>query len=391
MTPSVPKSSTHTRLTFWTRMVTALTLAIAGYGAGRVLWPELEVQKLEFGALGIQTITLTRLLVSVSFALFGAAFGYVLAPAMLRPLRAVAGELQDTPPANLMSATLGMAFGLFLSVLVALPVSELPSPFGEFLPFFFAAALAYFGASIGGSDPETYLIGPFRRFLGESGRDGSHGRYVLLDTSVIIDGRITDVAETGFVDRILLVPRFVLAELQQIADSPDTLRRNRGRRGLEVLNRLQQSQVVAVEISDLDPMPGGDVDRNLMRLAEELDCPIMTNDYNLNRVAEIQGLQVLNLNSLANAVKTLLLPGEHMEVEIIQEGKEAGQGVGYLEDGTMIVVEDGREHIGKLVPVTVTRVLQTVAGRMIFSVLEAHPDLARAPAARSATTDEELL
>jgi uncharacterized protein YacL len=184
---------------------------------------------------------------------------------------------------------------------------------------------------------------------------------------VLIDGRVADVAESGFLDSTLLVPRFVLNELQQIADSPDAMRRNRGRRGLEVLNRLQQSDVVNVELSEHDVGGIDDVDRKLVRLADELGCPIMTNDYNLNRVAEIQGIRALNLNELANAVKTIVLPGESLDVRIIQEGKEQGQGVGYLEDGTMVVVEQGREHLDEQLHVTVTRVLQTVAGRMIFA------------------------
>jgi uncharacterized protein YacL len=254
---------------------------------------------------------------------------------------------------------------------LALPLSYLPVPFGQWLPVIVAITLAYFGATLGASSPELLLLGPFRRFLadGMAGEGDGQG-YILLDTSVIIDGRVADVAETGFLDRTLLVPRFVLAELQQIADSADGLRRNRGRRGLEILNRLQQSHVVTVEITDRDPLASSDVDQKLMRLAEELSCPVMTNDYNLNRVAEIQGLRVLNLNELANAVKTLLLPGERLEVEIMQEGKEHGQGVAYLDDGTMIVIEDGRAHIGSARAVIVTRVLQTVAGRMIFAVLD---------------------
>lgn len=357
------------RWTFWTRMMGALALAIAGYGAGRVLWPEVEVSQFDVDLGGhIQTITITRFLVSVSFAMFGFAFGYALTPILLRPLRSVATELQESPPERVLGATAGLAFGLFLSALLAIPLSALPHPFGQYLPFLVALTLAYFGATLGGSDPDTYL-GPLRGRFTER-RATEAGNYIVLDTSVIIDGRIADVAETGFITRTLLVPRFVLGELQQIADSSDPLRRNRGRRGLEVLNKLQQSESVEVEITDRDP-GGNDVDRKLIRLAEDLECPVMTNDFNLNRVAEIQGRRVLNLNELANAVKTLLLPGETIELQIIQEGKEAGQGVGYLDDGTMVVVEEGRALIGRTVPVTVTRVLQTVAGRMVFSVPEA--------------------
>jgi uncharacterized protein YacL len=191
---------------------------------------------------------------------------------------------------------------------------------------------------------------------------------------VIIDGRIADIAQTGFLRAPMLVPRFVLAELQYIADSPDSLRRNRGRRGLEMLNRMQKDSPVPIKIVDQDVEGVRQVDAKLVQLARQLNSPIVTNDYNLNRVAEIQGVTVLNVNELANAVRLVFLPGESMRIEIIQEGKEVGQGVGYLDDGTMIVVEEGRRYIGATLNVTVTKVLQTAAGRMIF----ARPDLTSA-------------
>jgi uncharacterized protein YacL len=192
---------------------------------------------------------------------------------------------------------------------------------------------------------------------------------ILLDTSAIIDGRIADISQTGFISGALVVPRFVLNELQHIADSADTMRRNRGRRGLEMLNRLQKDATVPIEITDTDVEGIVEVDSKLVKLAQTLHCPIITNDFNLNRVAELQGVKVLNINELANAVKPVLLPGEDIVIKIIQDGKELGQGVGYLDDGTMIVVEGGRQYMGSTIEVSVTRVLQTVAGRMIF----AHP------------------
>nr|MDA8187384.1 hypothetical protein [Dehalococcoidales bacterium] len=191
----------------------------------------------------------------------------------------------------------------------------------------------------------------------------------LVDTSAIIDGRIADISQTGFITGTLVVPKFVLNELQHIADSADALRRNRGRRGLDILNRLQKDSVVPIHISEYEVNGVNDVDSKLVKLAKHLHCPIVTNDFNLNRVAAIQGVRVLNINELANAVKSVVLPGEEMIVRVIQEGKEHGQGVGYLEDGTMVVVEGGRRFINCDVEVVVTRVLQTVAGRMIF----AHP------------------
>jgi uncharacterized protein YacL len=192
----------------------------------------------------------------------------------------------------------------------------------------------------------------------------------LLDTSVIIDGRIADIARTGFLTGTLLIPRFVLNELQYIADSADNLRRQRGRRGMEVLSQLQRDTMVPVRISDIDVEGVREVDDKLVVLARQLKCPILTNDYNLNRVAELQGVIVLNVNELANAVKSVLLPGESLSVSIIQEGREANQGVGYLDDGTMVVIENARRFIGKEVEVSVTSVLQTTAGRMIFSEIK---------------------
>ena len=191
--------------------------------------------------------------------------------------------------------------------------------------------------------------------------------FILLDTSVIIDGRITDISKTGFIRGTMLVPNFILMELQHIADSADSLRRNRGRRGLEVLTLLQQENPIPVQITDMDISEVREADSKLVALARHLHCPIMTNDYNLNRVAELQGVTVLNINDLANAVKALYLPGEELNVKIIQEGKEYGQGVGYLEDGTMVVVEDGRSYMNSSPNVIVTKVLQTTAGRMIFA------------------------
>ena len=204
----------------------------------------------------------------------------------------------------------------------------------------------------------------------EASAEGEHGakeEALLLDTSVIIDGRIADVAHTGFIRSTLLVPRFVLAELQYIADSPDSLRRNRGRRGLEMLNRMQKDSPVPIRIIDLDVEGVRQVDAKLVQLGRQLNAPIVTNDYNLNRVAGLQGVQVLNINELSNAVKSIVLPGENMTVRVIQEGKEVGQGIAYLDDGTMVVIENGRRYMDTDLDVTVTKVLQTNAGRMIFA------------------------
>jgi uncharacterized protein YacL len=192
------------------------------------------------------------------------------------------------------------------------------------------------------------------------------GTYRILDTSVIIDGRIADICETGFLDGILIIPRFVLMELQHIADSSDPMRRKRGRRGLDILNKLQKSDM-PVEIIDTDFPSIPAVDSKLVELAKSMTCPIITNDFNLNKVAELQGVDVLNINELSNALRPVVLPGEEFKVFILREGKEYNQGVGYLDDGTMVVVDNGRGHLNQKVDVDVTSVLQTTAGRMIFA------------------------
>jgi uncharacterized protein YacL len=191
--------------------------------------------------------------------------------------------------------------------------------------------------------------------------------HIVVDTSAIIDGRIAEIVESGFIYGTLVIPRFVLDELQHIADSSDALRRNRGRRGLEILNRMQKEPGTPVEIVEDDVPEVAEVDAKLVALAIGRSRVILTNDFNLNRVAELQGVRVMNINSLANAVKPAVLPGEELHVRVIQEGKEVGQGVGFLDDGTMIVIEGGARHIDRELDVSVTRVLQTVAGRMIFA------------------------
>jgi len=303
-------------------------------------------------------------------AIITAACGVLGAVFLPWGLRAEAGwlgrELQRMPQIRLEAMLMGVFLGLAAAAFLSLPLSLLPPPWRMILPCVLALALAYVGAV------SLQMASPFprsgsQRRLAQSGGEGHKDQYVLLDTSVIIDGRIADISRTGFIGGTMLIPRFVLKELQHIADSPDMLRRNRGRRGLDMLNRLQKESVVPIRITDMDTDEAEEVDSKLVVLARELDCPIITNDYNLNRVAELQGVTVLNINELANAVKALFLPGESMRVGIIQEGKEAGQGVGYLDDGTMVVVEDGRRHVGRTIEVVVTKALQTAAGRMIFA------------------------
>ena len=208
----------------------------------------------------------------------------------------------------------------------------------------------------------------------------------ILDTSVIIDGRIADACETGFIEGPFIIPQFMLRELQHIADSPDPLKRNRGRRGLDILNRIQKHSDLEVRISDQDFPSVKEVDDKLIELAKRIHGRIITNDYNLNKVAELQGLTVLNINQLSNALKPVVLPGETMHVQILKEGKEPGQGVAYLDDGTMVVVEEGKKIIGKELDVVVTSVLQTTAGRMIFARPKDEEPPSEEPSSRSNRT-----
>ncbi|MFQ6015657.1 MAG: PIN/TRAM domain-containing protein [Anaerolineae bacterium] len=300
-------------------------------------------------------------------SLAGAAIGLLVTPWLTtKPFFWIRRKIRQVPSRHLVAGTIGLAIGLIISALLALPLSLLPSPFGKFLPLIAAMAFSYLGITVLVMR-ERDLFNIIGSRFGRNAMEGREDNCVLLDTSVIIDGRIADISQTGFISGTMLVPRFILDEIQHIADSTDALRRNRGRRGLDMLNKLQKESVVPIQITDMDVEEIKDVDGKLVKLARLLSCPIITNDYNLNRVAELQGVTVLNVNELANAVKAVVLPGESINVRIIQEGKEFGQGVGYLDDGTMIVVEDGRKHIDSTINVTVTRVLQTMAGRMIFA------------------------
>lgn len=309
------------------------------------------------------------------FALLGGLSGFILIPYFTtRPARAIRRSLGRLSAETLFAGLAGLIVGLLTAALLAFPLSLLPSPLGQIMPFLGVAAFSYLGVSLFVMR-QGDLLGLISALSGrgESGSSSSWtnlNRTILLDTSVIIDGRVADIARTGFLPGTLLIPRFVLNELQYIADSPDGLRRQRGRRGMEVLAELQKLPNVLVRISDINAEGVREVDDKLVVLARQLKCPILTNDYNLNRVAELQGVTVLNINELANAVKSVVLPGEHMTLNIFQEGKEYGQGVGYMDDGTMVVVENGKDYIGEYKEVVVTKVLQTSAGRMVFARVE---------------------
>jgi uncharacterized protein YacL len=302
-------------------------------------------------------------------ALVGALAGLITTPFItIRPLRRFRTNLAQLSAQRLISGLSGLVVGLIISALVAIPLSQLPDPFGQYLPFLGALLISYISVAVFVMRQNDIFSFVRNRFSapGIDSTQGANGRSILLDTSVIIDGRIADIARTGFLSGQMLVPNFVLLELQHIADSSDSLRRQRGRRGLDILNRMQKDSTVLFRVTDMDVEGVREVDDKLVILAKQLKTSILTNDFNLNKVAELQGVQVLNINELANAVKAVYIPGEKFEVLVIQEGKEVGQGVGYLDDGTMVVVEEGKNLIDQTIPVVVTKVLQTAAGRMIF-------------------------
>ena len=303
------------------------------------------------------------------FGLVGALVGLIITPFItIRPLRAIRKDMAQLSIRTILVGLIGLVVGLITAALAAFPLSLLPSPFSQVLPFVGALLFGYLGVTLFVMRQNDILPLFGSRIAGKALDSAPQGeREVLLDTSVIIDGRIADIAHTGFIPGMMVVPSFVLNELQHIADSPDSLRRQRGRRGLDILNRLQKDPNISFRITDLDVEGVREVDDKLVVLGRQMRCPILTNDFNLNRVAELQGVIVLNINELANAVKTVYLPGETFDINVIQEGKEAGQGVGYLDDGTMVVVEEGKNYIDRIIPVTVTKVLQTAAGRMIFA------------------------
>ena len=297
--------------------------------------------------------------------------GFALLPYLtVIPAMAALKSVQELSTAEFVTAIIGLFLGLVLGLLLGLPVGAFGPPVGTYAPlgislFFGLAMVGLTVAKRHDLIAAAEGFGIIKRAPAEA--SSGAGPNILVDTSAIIDGRIADIAESGFLYGTLVVPRFVLDEVQRLADSSDNLRRTRGRRGLEILGRLRKDGATPVSIIDEDVPGMSEVDSKLVELAKRGGRAVLTNDLNLNRIAELQGVRVLNINSLANAMKPALLPGEELKVRVIQPGKDAGQGVGYLDDGTMVVVEGGARSIDNDVEVTVTRVLQTVAGRMIFA------------------------
>lgn len=305
-------------------------------------------------------------------ALVGACAGFLFATSIATPLSKALlrgiDRLSGYPMSELLSGVVGLTFGLALSSFLYPYMTDIPYV-GQVLAAGTALTLGYAGLKVGARKKDE--IGDWLRTRAVAEAPKSDGpryeEHKILDTSVIIDGRIADICKTGFIEGTLVIPEFVLEELQHIADSSDLLKRNRGRRGLDILNKIQKELDVRVLIYEDANEEPGEVDSKLVKLAKAMQGKVVTNDFNLNKVCELQGVSVLNINDLANAVKPVVLPGEEIVVQVIKDGKEHGQGVAYLDDGTMIVVEGGRDFIGTTMEVLVTSVLQTSAGRMIFA------------------------
>lgn len=305
-------------------------------------------------------------------ALAGAALGLLLTPyATVVPLRWMWRMARGVAAADLFGATAGLLVGLLIAALASFPISLLPDPFGRWLPATVAIVFGWLGVALGALRKEELLKAAGGLWAPASGRSEAgpggwrNATALLLDTSAIIDGRIVEIALCGFLPGTLTVPRFVLEELQLIADSADMARRQRGRRGLEMLERLKRDLELVVLDIDFPEVRG--VDSKLVRLARQQSAALVTTDFNLNRVASLQSVTVLNINELASALRSVVIPGEDLSIDVIQEGRERGQGVGYLDDGTMVVIEGGRRLVGGRAEVEVTRILPTVGGRMVFA------------------------
>ena len=356
------------------RSIFTLCGALVGYGVS-VLAREL-IFKTELGRV-LTLDSLDRGVFSAAAAIIFAFLFFLIAPSIgnhsKRVVREFESDLQKVPSTEFVSGIFGLLAGVFLAFLISQLYTEIEIPYiGLVLSLLTYLLLGYLGVSIAtkrGKDIINTLTSAKKVSPSKGKGKGGDASPKILDTSVIIDGRIADIMKTGFIEGNIVIPEFVLVELRHIADCSDNLKRNRGRRGLDILNRIQTDYGIEIYNTDgdksLEEIP--EVDVKLLKLAQIMSGKVVTNDYNLNKVAMIKGVEVLNINELANALKPVVLPGEEMQLFLVKEGKENNQGVAYLDDGTMIVVEDGKRYIGETITVLVTSVLQTAAGRMIFA------------------------
>lgn len=368
------------------RYVIAILIGTAAYVGMDNLAPIIDPYLVsQFASFGDMSLTVARISVIVLGTIIGILIGYFISSFILKQGLVIARRLERVlthiPNQELIAGTIGLLFGLIIANLIGAAFNQVPI-IGPYISIILSAIFGYSGVRLmARKGPEMYLNYLKQWKRSEAGTKKSRGFNMfgshkssdsnltakLLDTSVIIDGRIKELCATGFIDGPLVVPVFVLNELQIISDSADAMKRNRGRRGLDILKEMQDAKLVSIEIVEDDYDDLHEVDSKLMRLALEKQWKLMTNDFNLNKVARVQGIKVLNLNELANVLKPALIAGEWIRVQVMKEGKEVQQGVAYLDDGTMIVVEDGRPYVGQEVEVMVTSILQTSAGRMIFA------------------------
>lgn len=368
------------------RYVIAILIGTAAYVGMDNLAPIIDPYLVsQFASFGDMSLTVARISVIVIGTIIGILIGYFISSFILKQGLVIARRLERVlthiPNQELIAGTIGLLFGLIIANLIGAAFNQVPI-IGPYISIILSAIFGYSGVRLmARKGPEMYLNYLKQWKRSEAGTKKSRGFNMfgshkssdlnstakLLDTSVIIDGRIKELCATGFIDGPLVVPVFVLNELQIISDSADAMKRNRGRRGLDILKEMQDAKLVSIEIVEDDYDDLHEVDSKLMRLALEKQWKLMTNDFNLNKVARVQGIKVLNLNELANVLKPALIAGEWIRVQVMKEGKEVQQGVAYLDDGTMIVVEDGRPYVGQEVEVMVTSILQTSAGRMIFA------------------------
>lgn len=366
------------------RYVIAILVGTAAYVGMDSLAPIMDPYLVsQFESFGDMSLTIARISVLILGTLLGVIIGYLISSFILKQGLVIAKRLEriltHIPNQELIAGTIGLLFGLIIANLIGVAFNQVPI-IGPYIPIILSAIFGYSGLKImARKGPEMYY-NYVQQWGGEGTKKTSRFKMFsthksdkttstpkLLDTSVIIDGRIKELCNTGFIEGPLMVPLFVLNELQIISDSADATKRNRGRRGLDILKEMQDSNKVAIEVVEDDYDDLTEVDSKLMRLALDKQWKLMTNDFNLNKVARVQGIEVLNLNELANVLKPALIAGEWIRVQIMKEGKEIHQGVAYLDDGTMIVVEDGKPYVGQTVEVMVTSILQTSAGRMIFA------------------------
>jgi len=353
-------------------------LTAAGVTIGYLIASELLTVDVIRETLNLRNNYLTGVLSSLAVGLLFGIIFFLLSPTIVKGIVKVIDSFeryfQRISVSDIIMGVIGAIIGMILGVLIGIPIyskSVLLGIVGTIIILIFAII----GADVAVKKKEelfAFMANAKKNGLVKEKKEKNHSRSIpkVLDTSVIIDGRIFDICQSGFVEGPLVIPHFVLNELRHISDSSDDLKRTKGRRGLDILNKIQKELPIEVQVYEKDFTDIQEVDSKLLKLAQILNGKVVTNDYNLNKVAEVQGVPVLNINELSNAVKPVLLPGEELNIQIIKEGKEQGQGVAYLEDGTMIVVENGRNRVGEQVFVKVTSVLQTAAGRMIFATVK---------------------